>query len=280
MVSVVWAGLIFFVLMTFLLGPVMGSFGLSQAAGTAVFFLLVFWLLPLAAGWASRRMSIFTNAPLRKMVEAIDVDDVRAGTPEVICTIADEPAYRRGTPRPLYATLAKTEDRETAVEILMQSAAIPEVFPMRPIWDGSYVDGGVADNTPILGVAGADTNTVIVVYLDHRMNRVPSRYRKWGIGRYREGGRILWQRSSAFKAYEKGRFAELVARRREDLADVEFWSARVDHFSIVPSVALGGFVRGTLNFTARKARSLIALGYEDALMQLREWCLEQPELIM
>jgi predicted acylesterase/phospholipase RssA len=56
--------------------------------------------------------------------------------------------------------------KEDAIEILSQSAAIPELFRQRFILGGIWVDGGRADNTPILAVADENPEIVFVVYLD------------------------------------------------------------------------------------------------------------------
>jgi predicted acylesterase/phospholipase RssA len=52
------------------------------------------------------------------------------------------------------------------MKLLLQTAALPEFFGT--VWGGS-VDGGVADNTPIIPVADFAPNVLIVIYLPIRL---------------------------------------------------------------------------------------------------------------
>jgi predicted acylesterase/phospholipase RssA len=249
---------------------------LSPDASTALAFFIAFWLAPTLAGLIGRKLGIASNSPLRRTIETIDVEDARMGQPEVICTLASEPGYRRKESMAFYPTLANAGSFKVATDILLQSAALPEIFPLRAVYEGEYVDGGVADNTPILGVANVPTKMLIVVYLDHRMERVFDRYRKWGFGVFFLNGQALWSRSSALKAREAPRLAKIATRRGEDWEVFRSWFYGLELVPIIPRASLGNFITGTLNFTTKKANALMAMGYEDTLRQLKRWCLEEP----
>jgi len=149
---------------------------------------------------------------------------------------------------------------DEVVRALLQTAALPEIFPSRLV-DGMWtLDGGLVDNTPILpgiafGASSEDKNILIVVYLDNRI---------------KDGVTLLEE--------EKQRVRSL-ARRWEFLLDkpnhalsqlLDQQFSRCRFIAIIPSAHLGNLFTGTLNFTAKKARRLMVLGYKDTLDILRK----------
>lgn len=265
--------------MFLLLAPFFGRVGISPHLASAIAILTCTWLIPSIAGFIGRHLGIASNSPLRKTIEMIDVEDVRKGDPEVICTLSSQPGYRRTQPVAVYPSLNRTETTAAATEILLQSAALPEVFPMRKVAGDEYVDGGVADNTPIFGLAGVQTRSIIVIYLDHRMNRVLDLYKRSHFGMFFSKDQALWTRSSGLRSREVPRLREIARRRGEKWEDFEGWFYGVELIPIIPSKSLGNFITGTLNFTTRKANRLMAEGYEDTLNQIRAWCREEPVVI-
>jgi hypothetical protein len=134
------------------------------------------------------RLHLLSNEPLRTMIHAFDLDAIRR---------SDDPYYT-----PTYITLARTSRTHllftsfslgfwpiilperwgkiawpnyldvsvakaagTIEYCLLQTAAIPEGFPGGALTDGYVVDGGVADNTPILPVCDHNPQKLLVVYL-------------------------------------------------------------------------------------------------------------------
>jgi predicted acylesterase/phospholipase RssA len=265
-----------FAAMFVLLNPLFARFGLSPKAAMLLAFLACTWLIPALAGLLGRRLGIASNSPLRRTIGLLDIADVRVGQPEVVCTLASQPGYRRKKSVAFYPSLKQTDSTALATDILLQSAALPEVFPLRAVYGGEFVDGGIADNTPILGIANSPTTKVIVVYLDHRMERLLERYRRWGFGMFRANDGPAWTRSSALQAREARRLAELATRRGENWEDFRAWFYAAELIPIIPIRSLGNFLTGTLNFTAAKANRLVADGYADTLRQLRSWCRERP----
>jgi Patatin-like phospholipase len=270
-----------FALMFLLLASSFARVGIASNIAGAIAFLTCTWLIPSIAGFIGRHLGIASNSPLRDTIGLIDVEDVRKGNPEVICTLSSQPGYRRRKPMAFYPSLHKTETNDQATEILLQSAALPEVFPMRKVFGDDYVDGGVADNTPIFGLVGAQTRSIIIVYLDHRMNRVLELYKRLHFGQFFSNDQVLWTRSSGLRSREAPRLREIARRRGGDerWESIEDWFHGVELIPIIPSKSLGNFVTGTLNFTTRKANRLIAEGYEDTLNQIRTWCCEEPVVI-
>jgi hypothetical protein len=208
--------------------------------------------LPRLLELANRRVGLFSNAPLRALIETVDIDSIRRDPPPVLCTLAapydlvPDPGGPTA-PLALYVPLGDPPARAGTVDLLVQTAAIPEVFPARRIGGHALVDGGVADNTPILAVARHRPDVVVVVYLNHRIARV-----------------------ERLSVRERTRMLRLVrARGGADLDAVANWSFAARLVPIVPREDLGGLFAGTLNFRPERVRRLIRLGYEDALRQIQ-----------
>jgi predicted acylesterase/phospholipase RssA len=129
---------------------------------------------------------------------------------------------------------------------------IPEVFPSKTFNGTRYVDGGIADNIPILGLAESAPDRMIVIYLDHRFRRVKN------LARWQTDRLLKIQKSRA--GYEQGDEARITWARRVLPAAISF----------IPSKNVGNVLTGTLNFSPHKARWLMQLGYQDALDTLRK----------
>lgn len=152
---------------------------LGSGPAFVVVMLIVLVVLPRASGRLGERLAIFSDAPLRGLIEAIDIDSLRRDPPPVRCTLARRGSSFNGSPLrwlsasvPLYASASDLPDREATIKLLLGTAAIPEVFPPQQVVGQSFVDGGAADNRPTLSVASFRPDTVIVVYLDHRYGRM------------------------------------------------------------------------------------------------------------
>ena len=135
-------------------------------------------------------------------------------------------------------------------ERILDSASLPEVFPRRAFDGGDLVDGGVADNTPLLPILRAGIRNAVVIYLD----------RKQGL---KDSPARIRQLDRDFVAARS--FGAEPSPHPTPLSET-----RVSLLRIVPSVYLGSMVSGTLNFSAKRAGQLIRLGYADAVEALKE----------
>lgn len=184
-------------------------------------------------------------------------------------TAAPEPTDPEATPQPApeavwasgrvayvpsYLVLQEMPAAEVRERIL-DSASLPEVFPRRALDDGDVVDGGVADNTPLLPLLRVGIRNVVVVYLDRKqgLSDSPARIRR------------LDRDSRSARSFG----AEPLPH------SPPLPETHVSLLRVIPSVSLGSLVSGTLNFSARRAGELIRLGYADTLEALEngpeEW---------
>ena len=60
-------------------------------------------------------------------------------------------------------------DEETGKEIVIASASLPLIYEATELFGGRYIDGGVADNTPIQPVYGENCDIIIVVLLSREV---------------------------------------------------------------------------------------------------------------
>lgn len=275
--SAIGIGLIFaWLLVEFVFKPIFLEIDLLNAGGLAVIF--SFYILPSIAGRLSRKTSLSTSESLKKTIKSIDIEYIQKNAPPVICTLATPLRLKNWWSRILfnesfysvadYFSLSETESCEQAIDVLVQTAALPEIFPTRSVFGTKYVDGGVADNTPILSVAQFQTQQLIVVYLDHRINRMLKPHKFFNHMKHTNKGWIF-DPIYSLKRWEYSRLSE-ISRNRGEVWETDYsdWYHKLEIVPIIPSRPLGNLVTGTLNFTKKKAHELIALGYEDTLNQL------------
>jgi predicted acylesterase/phospholipase RssA len=161
---------------------------------------------------------------------------------------------RGARPKPFYIALDQEFGTDTAMGVLLQSAAIPEIFGGKPLpGAGVVVDGGVADNTPLLGVFKEKPDVVIVIYLDHRFGRVTAQ-------RLKEKEILRIREIADLKKHDQ---------ERDVKGEVDAWCASLEFIPVIPSQSLGNFLTGTLDFSSAGALSRIEMGYRDTLLQIR-----------
>jgi predicted acylesterase/phospholipase RssA len=240
--------------------------------------------------WISRYLALATNEPLRKtIISSIDIAALRASPVPTYCTFASlveywdpfepgsNPKVSESAWRKQYAAgyfkINETKNDEEAISWLMQTAALPEVFPLRPVLGQDVVDGGIADNVPIFPTLIHKPDMFIVLYLDHA-------YAYDGDLWVNESARTSWMAEKFFQTLQNRQKAE--ATRQEYIlkhgrivdGNRPTFTPAVPYFSaaqflpIIPSAPLGGLLRGTLNFSERKARRLIALGFRDTFLAI------------
>ena len=259
------------VLIALTLGYLLRDTGIPQNAAKALLVGCII-IIPILCRWAGRRLGVADNGPLRQTVATVYDEKLRVGDPEVICTLATVPPGQWSSSHATYPTLAKARNKAEAIDLLVQTAALPEIFPMKKLHDHDYVDGGVEDNIPILGVYPIQPQRVFVVHLNYRYNVMLERRKKAKIGWVLKGDKAVWDRDTALKLWEGGRL-EVIAERRGERWEgpLRSWFWALELVPIIPSRDLGNIITGTLNFSRRKARSLMALGYKDTLNVLLEW---------
>lgn len=143
---------------------------------------------------------------------------------------------------------------EEIAERILDSASLPEVFPRR-VFDGDeWVDGGVADNTPLLPVLRQGAKSVVVVYLDVKQAAADS------------ATRVRTSEQAAAQARPLGGVRALPTPPLPP--------TKVSLLRIVPSVSLGSMLSGTLNFHPARASQLIRLGYADTVEALESGVVE------
>jgi predicted acylesterase/phospholipase RssA len=251
-----------------------------------------------AIPFVARRLAFFDNAPLRTAItEAVNADTLWKSEIPIYCTMTGtieawvDTSDLRGENRwvyvPTYAKLQEMDRPESVLDVLLQSAAIPEVFPARHIHGGEFFDGYLVDNTPILPICleKPKPEIIIVVYLDNKaLKRANLRQRESDHPEVEDTGppdlwlneqaRTFWLFDLVYRVmlrYEGDSSERLKYQnqRAEILADS--WAFRFfdreAFFPIIPTKSLGGS-GAALNFFAYKARDLLQLGYEDTLTHI------------
>ncbi|WP_371867561.1 patatin-like phospholipase family protein [Duganella guangzhouensis] len=128
------------------------------------------------------------------------------------------------------------------------SAALP--FGIRPsvkIGEHEFVDGGVADNTPITPLAMHDIDEVWII-------------------RLRPGRINLMKHTST--VYEEQMFVHGVPADNRHLA-FEQWLQKIRVVQICPQTDLGGMLTGTLNFAEHRSKILVRQGFRTAMRVIK-----------
>lgn len=251
-----------------------------------MFAVLSVVLSVLARPLVGRYLALLDNAPLRReIVEAVDAIALMESKVPVFCTITGgweawtDNRSSIGEIKPVsastYAELRKMDGPERVLACLLQSAAIPELFPAKPIHGVPFMDGGLVDNTPILPVCLEKPEVIIVVYLDKRVADVDDLW-------LHEQARTFWLFDLQYRImlnYDGTHLERMDYKWKREQALASPWAIRLfgrdQFFPIVPSKCLGGLIRGTLNFSERKANALLRLGYSDTLEHIKEAALRE-----
>jgi predicted acylesterase/phospholipase RssA len=229
---------------------------------TMLFVGLILMITPLIMLVVKKSPSLFSNAPLRTMISEIDVEALRTSKVPIVCTLAlsMRQSILQWTDianlRLHYAILNNMTSREEVTQALLQSAALPEVFPARQVNGEWCIDGGLVDNCPILsailfGALPRDRNTLIAVYLDAKYDRVSNLVEM-------EKSRAMGIFYSQKLPYEAD-FIEMVKQQIRECRLI----------TIIPSAPLGNLITGTMNFSVKKAKELIEMGYRDTLILIQ-----------
>ena len=255
----------------------------------AVIMVALFVVGLLSRPFVARYLALVSNAPLRAAITCtVDANSLWKSETPVFITMTGQwrkwddtwspIGESRAVLAPTYADLRQMEGPEMVLDCLLQSAAIPEAFPARRIYSKAFIDGGLIDNTPILPVCLEKPEVMIVVYLDSRKADYLHRQEADSPDLLlHEQARTFWLFDLVYRIIleEEGDLIERSEYRRQlnELLDAT-WAIRLfsreQFFPLIPTMWLGGFFQGTLNFSAAKANALIRLGYCDTLKYIKE----------
>jgi predicted acylesterase/phospholipase RssA len=263
----------------------------TQLYGPAIAFgsmAVVYIELNIFHDWISEKLSVFSNRPLRELVSrycsparlfkrAIPAFVTHATLGEVVKK--NEKFGQKGKLDdffgpytvdiqyvPIYHDLLKHRPEEV-LDYMMQSAALPEIFPKRVFFGHSVIDGGTADNEPFLPVLlQQDIKSLIVVDLNKGEEAIDKRLQNEEIRLKDMAVRI--ERTENKDELINQTCDQLQKRDVEDLPSIR------KILAIEPSLQIGGLVVGTMNFLNYKARILMWLGYWDALNTLERGMIE------
>jgi hypothetical protein len=164
---------------------------------------------------------------------------------------------------------------------LKLSSALPIIFPVMRLDRAWIADGGLADNVPILPLLEGGCTRVFVIHLSGTGSDTSNDQRF----------NLMTKEGLLAKLLQQKRLQRLedYYLRTKSFIDLDAWneirgltasdplfkkerkeSLTADVIHVVPSVSLGSFLTGTLNFTARKARWLMRLGQQDMAAVLDE----------
>jgi hypothetical protein len=162
---------------------------------------------------------------------------------------------------PTYLVLSEFHGEEL-VDALMATAALPiGIVQSVKIRDREFVDGGIADNRPLFPlIAGEKCDAIVVVCLGALSEET------------RQGEQRRWQ--ELYRLMDLSRLDQECLATASHHVEQNEPPIHVPYRSvsrwplvlyIIPKSSLGGFIDGTMNFTAAYARKLMKQGYEDGM---------------
>lgn len=216
----------------------MGTFRIMQPRGDV-------WAFP-------RWTHLLYTSPLRKFLEEhLDMEAVKRSLVHLRLT-----AVNANT-----GELRVFRNKDINIDVLMASSAIPLLFPLVYIDGEPYWDGGAVANTPIGPAIEAGATEIYTVLLSPM------------------GAKALEAPKNLWEAITRVSDLRLLGSLKEDIKNAQAinkliergladprWR-RVDFHVISPSDGLG--VTTVLNFSAKKAKELIAAGYADGMDFIR-----------
>jgi hypothetical protein len=239
-------------------------------------------------------LAVFNNETLKSTLEQqLNVANLNGSSVRLVVTLAKEVemfdpakpasgALFSAEPSlsyiPEYRELSR-ESNETIIACLLATASIPlGVLKRIKIGDSFYVDGGYADNGPILPAIEAGFDEIFVVHTNPRgevngadiRTAEGLRKRLQALKRTFEVYRLSSSLVDLYKAkYRRWISFGLFPPDKSNIVlcpEVKI-TAKVVH--IVPSVSLGSLLGSILFLTPTRTTRLIALGYSDASEAIR-----------
>jgi predicted acylesterase/phospholipase RssA len=180
---------------------------------------------------------------------------------------------------PHYAALNTKSDDEL-LRLLICTSSLPfGIFPRAARqhdagWTAGALDGGIADNTPLLPMLRLGVDRVIIIHLNHSKGR---RRRRVSLDAAEAKDALIVERLTRLAPQSEENFKSFKEANRKNWFSIWEWSrlqkpideqpawAAPELVHIVPSKSLGGLLTGTLRFSGRKSARLIDLGYSDTM---------------
>jgi predicted acylesterase/phospholipase RssA len=249
--------------------------------------------------WRRFRLTLFDTAPLRNAIaHALTKSDLAVPT---YVTLAkgellfdpDEPFMifsqsALGDPgdpgfwvpseseihSPLYERVDQVLQSDRLADLLVASTALPlGLFPSVTLGGQEFVDGGVADNLPVwplLEIEGCNELWVVRLRPEHENDVVDHWQRVDRQLRLREIA-VDEARQMSEAILGKPPYSSLATRSINPPVNVPHrqFPSGVRIVTIAPRKSIGHFFGGMMNFNARYARRLLALGQADAEQVLR-----------
>jgi len=190
-----------------------------------------------------------------------------------------EPCYRREY-IPVYHKLNGKPAHEIK-DLLLRSASLPfGIFRARSLEDMGWLDGGLADNSPINPLLSEKCDIIIIIHLDYRRDKhVMDEEYRLNVARLRRKMSVVKNSRDNYESFIAmyGHLLSSYERPTPLPPNLYQWIPSMPNVvHIIPSKPLGGLLRGTLNFSTRKAMNLIKLGYEDTIKILESNLLLAP----
>ena len=237
------------------------------------------------------RLFVYDKAPLARHVRRIAVKELQI---PLYVTLSEEREYL-DPDRPCWSTL--NARRSVSHKLLHERGYFPEYLSLQAldvgarelavvasaalplgltdhvkIGDSKYVDGGMSDNCPIFPlVLWEKCDEVVVIRLstntdtEKEKKRLAHIERGVCVSRFRPlpehtyiSRRRFSNKPPITLPYRRSNPPQKIPLRPEKFSSVKI-------LDICPSKNLGGLFRGTLCFSAKKARANIRLGYKDAI---------------
>ncbi len=277
-------------------------------SAAAIFVTLV--LAPYFIWRFLERVNLFVldNEPLKNTImKHLRLGEVSASNQLVLVTSAskveffdpDQPNYMKHNPSgeaqweryeavfetlfiPHYTALNAKSDDEI-LKLLIYTSSLPfGIFPRAAQqhgvgWPAGTLDGGVADNTPLLPMLRLGVDRVIIIHLDHSKGR---RRRRVSLDATEAKEALIVERLTRLAPQSEENFKSFMkingknwfrlrewTRLQKSIDERPAWAAP-ELVHIVPSKSLGGLLTGTLRFSGRKSARLIDLGYSDTMSAL------------
>jgi predicted acylesterase/phospholipase RssA len=229
--------------------------------------------------WIVLNWGFTTNVPLEKTLRTeLTLDDLKKlDVPTYVSLSRFHPEVREsrqwGGWVPDYVRLDQLPPASVH-EVLLQSAGLPGIFPVKIVLGEEAIDGGLCDNlplAPLLYDMPEALDLIFVIYLDERGRRLE---KSW-FGFYKKESfasdsdepefyRIEFEAAENWRASQEA-IRHRVAWYEQGRPDSDSTLPRMPAYliDVVPSKPLGNFLTGTLWFSAGKAKRLMKLGEAD-----------------
>jgi hypothetical protein len=182
---------------------------------------------------------------------------------------------------PAYCDIT-TVPKDALLDLLLESAALPFAFRVKNVEGLAHLDGGIVENVPLNKALEFDCDLIIVIYLSSdkenpqkTLDQVPRLRRALSLAASDQHQlHKLYLNSVSDSNPDRWRYFHpggLPVNMGAPLYPVKPLETLPPFIHLIPSENLGGLLRGTLNFRARKARRLMSLGRMDTVSAIKSY---------